>query len=104
MRIVLEEQRRVRLEADDLRIRPVRLADSGDSIVRTQTNLARIQMDGRHLRRLAIGWRQDPCLHLLDLLLTLLGTLATDAFRDPLHVLGADGQFPPDDPTSRPPS
>ena len=67
LRIVFAGDRRVRLQAGDLRIRPVRLAHPGPPILGPQANLARIQVDRHDLRGLPIDRLEFSRLHLLDL-------------------------------------
>lgn len=75
-------------------IRPGRLPHAGTPVFGPQTNLARIDMNGHHRRRLSVGRLQSPRFHLLDLSIPLLGPFPAQPFRDPLHMFGTDGQVP----------
>ena len=80
-------------EASHLRVRPVRLAHPGLPVVLPQLNLAGVQVDGRHTRRLGVRGRQLARLHPLDVAVSLGGPLLPNTLGDPLDVLGADRQF-----------
>ena len=62
-------------------------------IVGPQLDLAGIQVNGRHLRRLAARRRELARLHPLDRVVTLGGPLLPQPLRDPLYVPIANGEL-----------